>query len=104
MSIQNGLVFTMETEQPSKMDVRIKDGKIVGIAPSINPGKNETLSGISSLRISHLHCKEVWSGAYAGALHKRPPDRRRNRQKRLSGHCRTNAGVPYQRRGGAVGF
>lgn len=49
--IQNGLVFTMETEQPSEMDVLIKDGKIAKIAPSIAPGKDERVFNARGMRI-----------------------------------------------------
>lgn len=35
--IRNGLVFTMETDQPLKADLLIREGKIADIAPSIHP-------------------------------------------------------------------
>ena len=51
MLIQNGLVFTMETEQPSRMDVQIKDGKIVRLAPSITPEKDEETFDAQGMRV-----------------------------------------------------
>ena len=51
MLIQNGLVFTMETEQPTEMDLLIKNGKIEKIASSITPGKNETVFNARGMRV-----------------------------------------------------
>ncbi|MBR2328797.1 MAG: amidohydrolase, partial [Clostridia bacterium] len=33
--IQNGLLYTMETEYPTRADILLKDGKIERIAPQI---------------------------------------------------------------------
>ena len=41
--IQNGLLHTMETEQPISADLLIKDGKIEKIAPSISPTEHMQL-------------------------------------------------------------
>lgn len=51
MLIQNGLVFTMESEQVAEMDVLIKDGKIAKIAPSITPGKDEAVFDARGMRV-----------------------------------------------------
>lgn len=51
MLIRNGLVFTMETQQPAVLDVQIKDGKIVKLAPSLSPAGNEEVFDARGLRV-----------------------------------------------------
>lgn len=51
MLIQNGLVFTMEAEQPCNMDLQIRDGKIVKLAPFIAPGKGEEVFDARGMRV-----------------------------------------------------
>lgn len=51
MLIQNGLVFTMETEKPAEMDLLIKNGKIAKLAPSITPSKDETVFNARGMRV-----------------------------------------------------
>ncbi|MBR6525983.1 MAG: amidohydrolase [Clostridia bacterium] len=51
MLIQNGLVFTMESERPEEMDIQIKNGKIAKMAPSIAPGRDEEAFDARGLRV-----------------------------------------------------
>jgi len=51
MLIQNGLVFTMESEQPTQMDVQIRDGKIARIAPSIPRNTDEEVFDARGMRV-----------------------------------------------------
>jgi len=51
MLIQNGIVFTMETEQPAEMDIQIKNGKIAQLASSIEPDEDEDVFNALGLRV-----------------------------------------------------
>ncbi|MBQ9943822.1 MAG: hypothetical protein IJO67_05625 [Clostridia bacterium] len=46
MLIQNGIVLTMESDQPAKLDLLIRNGKIARMTPAIPPGENEVVFGI----------------------------------------------------------
>lgn len=51
MLIRNGLVFTMETQQPAEVDVQIKNGKITKLAPSLSPETDEEVFDARGLRV-----------------------------------------------------
>jgi len=51
MLIQNGLVFTMESEHPFEADLLIKEGKIEKIGPSLITGKEETVFDAEGMRV-----------------------------------------------------
>lgn len=51
MLIQNGIVFTMESEQPAKLDLLIRNGKIARMAPAIPPGENEVVFNAGGMRV-----------------------------------------------------
>ena len=56
MLIQNGIVFTTESDQPAKLDLLIRNGKIARMAPAIPPGENEVVFNAGGNgRISGLH-------------------------------------------------
>lgn len=56
MLIQNGIVLTMESDQPAKPDLLIRNGKIARMAPSIPTGENEVVFNAGGNgRISGLH-------------------------------------------------
>ena len=49
--IKNGLLHTMETEQPVFADLLIRDGKIAKIAPSLTPGGHTTILDATGLHV-----------------------------------------------------
>jgi len=49
--IQNGTLYTMESDLPFRGDLLIQDGKIARIAPRIQPGKNMKILDAGGLRV-----------------------------------------------------